>query len=50
MVITLNVERCQEDLIPCEGKMERQVDRRIGTASPVMRSLYRSVVVVEELS
>uniref|UniRef100_A0A8C9SX65 ribonuclease H n=1 Tax=Scleropages formosus TaxID=113540 RepID=A0A8C9SX65_SCLFO len=32
-------------LFTSEGKMERQVDGRIGAASTVMRSLYRSVVV-----
>ena len=32
------------------GKMEREIDRRIGAASAVMRSLYRSVVVKKELS
>uniref|UniRef100_A0A8D0CHB3 Reverse transcriptase domain-containing protein n=1 Tax=Scleropages formosus TaxID=113540 RepID=A0A8D0CHB3_SCLFO len=37
-------------LFTSEGKMERQVDRRIGAASAVMRSLYRSVVVKRELS
>ena len=30
--------------------MEREIDRRIGAASAVMRSLYRSVVVKKELS
>ena len=33
-----------------EGKMEREMDRRIGAASAVMRVLYRSVVVKKELS
>ncbi|KAL0161456.1 hypothetical protein M9458_045181, partial [Cirrhinus mrigala] len=33
-----------------EGRMEREIDRRIGAASAVMRSLYRSVVVKKELS
>uniref|UniRef100_A0A8C9VV72 ribonuclease H n=1 Tax=Scleropages formosus TaxID=113540 RepID=A0A8C9VV72_SCLFO len=37
-------------LFTSEGKMERQVDRRIGAASAVTRSLYRSVVVKKELS
>ena len=30
--------------------MEREIDRRIGAASAVMRSLYRSVVGKKELS
>jgi exonuclease III len=33
-----------------EGKMEREIDRRIGAASAVKRALYRSVVVKRELS
>ncbi|KAI3375226.1 hypothetical protein L3Q82_021728 [Scortum barcoo] len=33
-----------------EGKMEREIDRRIGAASAVMRSVYRTVVVKKELS
>jgi hypothetical protein len=33
-----------------EGRMEREIDRRIGAASAVMRSLYRTVVVKRELS
>ncbi|KAL0186471.1 hypothetical protein M9458_018141, partial [Cirrhinus mrigala] len=33
-----------------EGRMEREIDRRIGATSAVMRSLYRSVVVKKELS
>ncbi len=33
-----------------EGRMEREIDRRIGAASAVMRSMYRSVVVKKELS
>ena len=33
-----------------EGTMEREIDRRIGAASAVMRTLYRSVVVKKELS
>uniref|UniRef100_A0A672GTN4 Reverse transcriptase domain-containing protein n=4 Tax=Salarias fasciatus TaxID=181472 RepID=A0A672GTN4_SALFA len=32
------------------GRMEREIDRRIGAAAAVMRSLYRSVVVKKELS
>ncbi|KAI3368293.1 hypothetical protein L3Q82_008003 [Scortum barcoo] len=30
--------------------MEREIDRRIGAASAVMRSVYRTVVVKKELS
>ncbi len=30
--------------------MEREIDRRIGAASAVMRSMYQSVVVKKELS
>ncbi|KAI3364331.1 hypothetical protein L3Q82_011133 [Scortum barcoo] len=33
-----------------EGKMEREIDRLIGAASAVMRSVYRTVVVKTELS
>ena len=33
-----------------EGRMEREIDRRIGAACAVMRSLYRTVVVKRELS
>ncbi|KAK0144934.1 hypothetical protein N1851_016177 [Merluccius polli] len=33
-----------------EGRMEREIDRRIGAASAVMRTLHRSVVVKRELS
>ncbi len=33
-----------------ERRMEREIDRRIGAASAVMRSMYRSVVVKKELS
>ncbi len=29
--------------------MEREIDRRIGAASAVVRSMYRSVVVKKEL-
>ncbi len=32
-----------------EGRMEREIDRRIGAASAVVRSMYRSVVVKKEL-
>ncbi|KAI3355560.1 hypothetical protein L3Q82_018385 [Scortum barcoo] len=34
-------------LFTSEGKMEREIDRRIGAASAVMRSVYRTVVVEE---
>ncbi|KAJ0002535.1 hypothetical protein NQD34_007684 [Periophthalmus magnuspinnatus] len=37
-------------LFTSEGRMEREIDRRIGAASAVMRLLYRSVVVKKELS
>ncbi len=37
-------------LFTSEGGMEREIDRRIGAASAVMRSMYRSVVVKKELS
>ncbi|KAI3359832.1 hypothetical protein L3Q82_013828, partial [Scortum barcoo] len=37
-------------LFTSEGKMEREIDRRIGAASTVMRSVYRTVVVKKELS
>ncbi|CAM4603447.1 unnamed protein product [Leuciscus chuanchicus] len=37
-------------LFTSEGRIEREIDRRIGAASAVMRSLYRSVVVNKELS
>ncbi|KAI3375367.1 hypothetical protein L3Q82_021856, partial [Scortum barcoo] len=38
-------------LFTSEGKMEREIDRRIGAASSaVMRSVYRTVVVKKELS
>ena len=33
-----------------EGRREREIDRRIGAASAVMRTLHRSVVVKRELS
>ncbi|XP_061892442.1 uncharacterized protein LOC133642332 [Entelurus aequoreus] len=32
------------------GRVDREIDRRIGAASSVMRTLYRSVVVKKELS
>nr|XP_049572422.1 uncharacterized protein LOC125965716 [Syngnathus scovelli] len=37
-------------LFASEGRMEREIDRRIGAASAIMRTLYRSVVVKRELS
>ncbi|KAI3375063.1 hypothetical protein L3Q82_021584, partial [Scortum barcoo] len=37
-------------LFTSEGKMEREIDRRIGGASTVMQSVYRTVVVKKELS
>ncbi len=36
-------------LFTSEGRMEREIDRRSGAASAVMRSMYRSVVVKKEL-
>ncbi|KAK3569761.1 hypothetical protein QTP86_004186 [Hemibagrus guttatus] len=37
-------------LFTSEGRMHREIDRRIGAAAAVMRSMYRSVVVKKELS
>ncbi|TWW59091.1 hypothetical protein D4764_06G0006210 [Takifugu flavidus] len=37
-------------LFTSEGRMEREIDRRIGAASAVMRALNQSVVVKKELS
>uniref|UniRef100_A0A8C5HIH4 Reverse transcriptase domain-containing protein n=1 Tax=Gouania willdenowi TaxID=441366 RepID=A0A8C5HIH4_GOUWI len=37
-------------LFTSEGRMEREIDRRIGAASAVMRSLHQSVIVKRELS
>ncbi|TWW81741.1 hypothetical protein D4764_01G0015560 [Takifugu flavidus] len=37
-------------LFTSEGRMEWEIDRRIGAASAVMRTLHRSVVVKRELS
>ncbi|KAK3571508.1 hypothetical protein QTP86_012854 [Hemibagrus guttatus] len=37
-------------LFTSEGRMDRELDRRIGAAAAVMRSMYRSVVVKKELS
>ncbi|TWW63621.1 hypothetical protein D4764_03G0006290 [Takifugu flavidus] len=37
-------------LFTSEGRMEQEIDRRIGAASAVMRTLHRSIVVKRELS
>ncbi len=37
-------------LFTSEGRMEREIDRRIGVASAVMRVLYQTVMVKRELS
>ena len=37
-------------LLTSEGRMEREIDRRIGGASAILRALNRSVVVKKELS
>ncbi|KAK3568482.1 hypothetical protein QTP86_008239 [Hemibagrus guttatus] len=37
-------------LFTSEGRMDREIDRRIGAAATVMPSMYRSVVVKKELS
>ncbi|KAK3506058.1 hypothetical protein QTP70_002984 [Hemibagrus guttatus] len=37
-------------LFTSEGRMDREIDRRIGAAAAVMRSMYRSVVVKKKLS
>ncbi|KAK3508624.1 hypothetical protein QTP70_000911 [Hemibagrus guttatus] len=37
-------------LFTSEGRMDREIDRRIGAAAAVMRSMYRSGVVNKELS
>ncbi|KAK3532757.1 hypothetical protein QTP86_028126 [Hemibagrus guttatus] len=37
-------------LFMSEGRMDREIDRWIGAAAAVMRSMYRSVVVKKELS
>ncbi|KAK3519557.1 hypothetical protein QTP86_003108 [Hemibagrus guttatus] len=36
-------------LFTSEGRMDREINRRIGAAAAVMRSMYRSVVVKKEL-
>ncbi|KAK3544271.1 hypothetical protein QTP86_008996 [Hemibagrus guttatus] len=37
-------------LFTSEGRMDREIDRRIGAMAAVMRSMYQSVVVKKELS
>ncbi len=37
-------------LFTSEGRMQREIDRRIGASSAVMRSMYWSVMVKKELS
>jgi len=37
-------------LFTSEGKMEREIDRRIGAAAAVKQALYRTVLVKRELS
>ncbi|KAK3557454.1 hypothetical protein QTP70_027739, partial [Hemibagrus guttatus] len=37
-------------LFMSEGRMDREIDRRIGAVAAVMRSMYQSVVVKKELS
>ncbi|KAK3529276.1 hypothetical protein QTP70_024824 [Hemibagrus guttatus] len=37
-------------LFTSEGRMDREIDRQIGAAAAVMRSMYRSVVMKKELS
>ncbi|KAK3533231.1 hypothetical protein QTP70_013673 [Hemibagrus guttatus] len=37
-------------LFTSDGRMDREIDRRIGAAAAVMQSMYRSVVVKKELS
>ncbi|KAK3564684.1 hypothetical protein QTP86_024812, partial [Hemibagrus guttatus] len=37
-------------LFTSEGRMDREIDRRIGAVTAVMRSMYRSAVVKKELS
>ncbi|KAK3547403.1 hypothetical protein QTP86_018910, partial [Hemibagrus guttatus] len=37
-------------LVMSEGRMDREIDRRIGAVAAVMRSMYRFVVVKNELS
>ncbi|KAK3565231.1 hypothetical protein QTP86_001041 [Hemibagrus guttatus] len=42
--------KCLGVLFTSEGRMDREIDRRIGAAAAVMRSMYRSVVMKKELS
>ena len=42
--------KCLGVLLLSEGRMEHEVDRRIGAVAAIMRSFYRSVVVKRELS
>ncbi|KAK3560600.1 hypothetical protein QTP86_010935 [Hemibagrus guttatus] len=42
--------KCLGVLFTSEGRMDREIDRRIRAAAAVMRSMYRSVVVKKELS
>ncbi|KAK3550607.1 hypothetical protein QTP70_000697 [Hemibagrus guttatus] len=44
------VEKYLGVLFTSEGRMDREIDRRISAAAAVMRSMYRSVVVKKELS
>jgi len=37
-------------LFTSEGRMEREIDSRIGVASAVLRALHRHVIVKKELS
>jgi len=37
-------------LFTSEGRMEREIDRRIGAASAVIQALHRPVVVKKELN
>ena len=61
--MVLNQKRVEDEILPqveefkylvvlftSEGRMEREIDRRIGAASAVMRTLHGSVVVKRELS
>ena len=42
--------KCLGVLFTSEGRMEREINRRIGAASAVMQTLHGSVVVKRELS
>ncbi|KAI3351275.1 hypothetical protein L3Q82_005828 [Scortum barcoo] len=50
LVVLPQVEECLGVLFTSEGKMEREIDRRIGAASTVMLSVCQTVVVKKELS